>query len=79
MSSTGSGNFFKNEVFKNKYVWYAIVASLVLLFIAYQITIVGKTLDLSPMSGADWLIVIGMSFTSLIIIQISKALKIVKQ
>ena len=38
-----------------------------------------KTLDIFPMSVADWLIVIGMSFTSLIIIQISKALKIVRQ
>ncbi len=79
MSSTGRGNFFKNEVFKNKYVWYAIVASLVILFIAFQISIVRKTLDLSPMSVADWLIIIWMSFTSLIIIQISKALKIVQQ
>ncbi len=79
MSSTGSGKFFKNEVFKNKYVWYAIVASLVLMFIAYQIPIVQKTLHLIPMSGVDWLIIIGMSFLSLIIIQISKALKIIQQ
>jgi Ca2+-transporting ATPase len=79
MSSTGSGNFFKSEVFKNKFVWYAIATSLILVFISYQIPIVRKTLDIFPMSVADWLIVIGMSFTSLIIIQISKALKIVRQ
>ncbi len=79
MSSTGSGNFFKNEVFKNKYVWYAIGASLALLFISYQIRIIRETLDLLSMSVADWLLVIGMSFVSLIIIQISKALKIVRQ
>jgi Ca2+-transporting ATPase len=79
MSSTGSGSFFKNEVFKNKYVWYAIAASLVLLFISYQVAIIRKTLNLFPMSVGDWLIVIGMSFASLIIIQISKAFKIVSQ
>lgn len=79
MSSTGSGNFFKSEVFKNKYVWFAIAASLILVLISYQIPIVRKTLDIFPMSVADWLIVVGMSFASLIIIQISKALKIVRQ
>ncbi len=79
MSSTGGGNFFKNEVFKNKFVWYAIAASLILVFISYQIPIVRETLDLLPMSVSDWLLVIGMSFTSLIIIQISKVFKIVRQ
>ena len=79
MSSTGSGNFFKNEIFTNKYVWYAIGVSFVLLFVSYQVPIIRKALDIFPMSAEDWLIAIGMSLVSLIIIQISKTLKIVSQ
>ncbi len=79
MSSSGSGNFFKNEVFTNKYVWYATVVSFVLLFLSYQVTIVRKALDIYPMTAEDWLIVFGMSFVSLVLIQISKTFKIVSQ
>lgn len=79
MSSSGSGNFFKNEVFTNKYVWYATIVSFALLFLSYQVTIVRKALDIFPMSPEDWLISIGMSFVSLIIIQVSKTFKIVSQ
>jgi len=79
MSSKGSGNFFRNEIFTNKYVWYATVVSFVLLFVSYQIPIVRKALDIFLMSTEDWLISIGMSLVSLIIIQISKTLKIVSQ
>ena len=79
MSSKGSGNFFRNEIFTNKYVWYATAVSFVLLFVSYQIPIVRKALDIYSMSAEDWLIAIGMSLVSLIIIQISKTLKIVSQ
>jgi Ca2+-transporting ATPase len=79
MSSKSGGNFFKNEIFTNKYVWYAIAISFALLFISYQVPIVRKALDIYSMSSEDWLIAIGMSFASLIIIQISKAIKIVSQ
>lgn len=79
MSSSGSGNFFKNEIVTNKYIWYAMGASFALLFLCYQVTIIRKALDIYPMSYEDWLIAIGMSFASLVIIQISKALKIISQ
>lgn len=79
MSSKGSGNFFRNEIFTNKYIWYATVVSFVLLFLSYQVTIVRKALDVYSMSAEDWLITVGMSFVSLIIIQVSKTFKIVSQ
>ena len=78
MNSTGS-SFFRSEVVKNKYVWYATLVSVILIVLSYKIPIISKALDLGPMSGMDWLISIGMSVASLIIIQISKALKIIKQ
>jgi P-type Ca2+ transporter type 2C len=79
MNASGGGSFFKNEVITNKYVWYAIVISFALLFLSYQTNIVRQALDIFPMSKEDWLISIGMSFVSLIVIQISKYFKIVSQ
>ena len=78
MNSTGS-NFFKSEVMRNKYVWYAVVTCIILLFISYKVTVVREVLNIFSMSWADWMISIGMSFVSLILIQISKTFKIVRQ
>ncbi|HEY4653088.1 MAG TPA: HAD-IC family P-type ATPase, partial [Cyclobacteriaceae bacterium] len=78
MNATGS-NFFKSEVMKNRYVWYAVIACIVLLVISYNVTIIRDALDIYPMSKEDWLISGGMSFVSLIFIQIFKAFKIVRQ
>ena len=78
MSASGS-KFFKSEVMKNKYVWYAVIACIILLTASYQISVVRKALDIFPMSGEDWLISIAMSVVSLILIQISKSLNIIQQ
>lgn len=78
MNATGS-NFFKSEVMKNRYVWYAVIGCIVLLAISYNVTIIRDALDIYPMSKEDWLISGGMSFVSLIFIQIFKAFKIVRQ
>lgn len=72
-------NFFKSEVMRNKYVWYAVVACLILLAISYQITIIREALNIFPMTKEDWTIILGMSLASLIIIQVGKKLKIAKQ
>lgn len=78
MNATGS-KFFSSEVVKNRYVWYAVVACLVLLFISYQLEIVRKALDIFPMSSADWMISVSMSLLSLVAIQIVKSLKLARQ
>ena len=62
-----------------RYVWYAVLASLVLLFISYQIEVVRRALDIFPMSKEDWMISVGMSLLSLVVIQIVKSLKLVRQ
>jgi Ca2+-transporting ATPase len=78
MNATGS-NFFKSEVMKNKYVWYAVIACIVLLAISYKVTIIRDALDIFPMSKEDWMISAGMSLVSLIIIQAGKKLNMAKQ
>ena len=78
MNATGSG-FFKSEIVRNKYVWYAVGACLILLFISYQVTVIREALDIYRMSSEDWMIAIGMSFVSLVIIQVSKRFKIIIQ
>lgn len=78
MNATGS-NFFTSEVMKNRLVWYAVIACVVLLVISYQVPVVRKALDISPMSAEDWIISIGMSFVSLVLIQLGKSLKLAQQ
>lgn len=74
-----SRSFFKSEVIRNKYVWSAIVLSIIILVCIYNFELTRKVLSLYDMSVIDWFISIGAGFVSLIIIQISKKLKIVSQ
>ena len=76
----GNGTtFFNSEVFRNKYVWGAIALSVIILLGVYAIEPVRKVLSIYEMSVYDWLISIGASIVSLIIIQIGKKLKIAQQ
>ncbi len=77
--NASESKFFKSEVMRNKYVWYAVVACLILLAISYQITIIREALNIFPMTKEDWTIILGMSLASLIIIQAGKKLQIAKQ
>ncbi|MDO9001063.1 MAG: calcium-translocating P-type ATPase, PMCA-type [Bacteroidota bacterium] len=72
-------SFFKSEVFRNKYVWGAIALSVAILIGMYAIEPVRKVLSLYEMSANDWLISVGASVVSLIIIQVGKKLKIAQQ
>ncbi len=78
MGKTGT-NYFKSEVFRNRYVWLAIISSLIILIGLYLIEPVRTVLSIYPMSTADWMITISSAITAMVIIQIAKILKIVKQ
>lgn len=74
-----AASFFHSEVFRNKYVWGAIALSLIILLGIYAIEPARKVLSLYQMSVYDWIISIGASIASLILIQAGKKLKIVEQ
>lgn len=78
MGNTGT-SFFKSEVFRNKYIWYSIILSLLILLVMYLIEPIRKVLSIYHMSSEDWLITIAASFASLIIIQTAKTFNLVKQ
>ena len=75
----GSGPFFKSEVIKSKYVWYAVIASLVILIGLIQISFVRQALNIVPMTMREWIIILSASISSVIIIQVAKSLKLFKQ
>ncbi len=78
MGKTGT-NYFKSEVFRNRFVWLAILTSLAILLVLNFIEPVKKVLSIFPMSLADWIITISSALATTLIIQIAKTLKIVKQ
>lgn len=72
-------SFYQSEVIRNKFVWGAIALSVAILIGMYAIEPVRKMLSLYEMSASDWLISVGASFFSLVIIQIGKKLNIARQ
>lgn len=67
-------SFFRNEVTKNPYVWYAIFISLSLVLIAYLIPVVNEVLDLVPLQLDQLIVVLGFSLLSLVLSQTAKML-----
>ncbi|GAB3833930.1 hypothetical protein GCM10028895_53530 [Pontibacter rugosus] len=56
--------FFKSEVVKNKYVWYALAVCIVLVSTVYFIQPLRNILSIYAMSAGDWIISLGFSFLS---------------
>lgn len=77
MTHDSSISFFKSDVFKNKYIWYAVAICLFLTFGAYLIAPVAKSLSLSAPSFKDLLIMLGFSILSAIIIRLLKRVKVI--
>lgn len=71
-------SFFRSEVMRSKYVWGAIVTSIIILLGLYTIEPVRTVLSIYMMSVSDWLIISGASILSLVIIQIGKKTKLVQ-
>jgi len=74
----GNGPFFNNEVIKNKFVWYAITGSIIILIGVIQIPFVRQALNIVPMTFTEWVIILSAAFSSVIIIQVVKSLKLFK-
>jgi len=78
MNAKGT-NIFKSEIIRNKYVWYSILACLIILIGCYEIGPVRTALSLFPLTISDWTIIIVFSLSSLIVNQLGKVLNIIKQ
>jgi Ca2+-transporting ATPase len=74
-----SGPFFNNEVIRNKYVWYSVIASLLILMGVIQISYVREALNIVSMTLQEWIIILSASISSVIIIQVVKSLKLFKE
>ncbi len=69
--------FYKSDVFRNKYVWYALGVCIALTLGVYLIEPVAKVLSLSKPSFIDLGIMLGFSLLSLLVIQILKRWNII--
>ncbi|MFA7381440.1 MAG: cation-translocating P-type ATPase C-terminal domain-containing protein, partial [Bacteroidia bacterium] len=70
-------SFFKSEVFLNKYVWYALVLSLLIVLSVFFIPPARVALNVQPLKAEDWLLVIASALLSLLVIQILKRTNII--
>ena len=68
-------SFFKSEVFRNKYVWYASVSCIALSLLSYWVVPLRKVLDIYIYGWADWIIIFASAFASLFLIQLAKRMR----
>lgn len=67
--------FHKTEVFRNKYVWYAVASCIILAMMSYWIIPVRNVLLVTIYGWKDWSVVIVASFLSLFLIQLVKRMR----
>lgn len=65
-------SFTQSEVFRNKYVWYALLSSGIILLSVFFISPAREALNVQPLKLEDWLVVIASALISLLVIQILK-------
>lgn len=70
--------FIKSEIVRNKYIWIALIASVVILMICYLIAPIQRVLKLHTMSTIDWFISIGAGLISMILIRLLRVLNVIK-
>ncbi len=70
--------FFGSEIFRNKYIWGALISCLVVIIGCYHIPVISHALTVYRMSVHDWMIAVGASLVSMLIIQIMKKIDVVK-
>lgn len=70
-------SFFKSEVFRNRYIWYALLASVLILVAVFFIAPARKALNIQPLQVGDWLMIIFSAALSLLVIQILKRSKLI--
>jgi Ca2+-transporting ATPase len=67
--------FHKTEVFRNKYIWYAVAGCTIITMLSYWVIPLRKVLAVSIYGWADFSIVIFASFLSLFLIQLVKRMR----
>lgn len=78
MNASGS-SFFKSEIVRNKFVWYALAINIALLFALYEITPVRQVLAIYPLSVSDWFVIICFSVSGMLVNQVVKRIQFMKQ
>lgn len=71
-------SFFRSEVFRNRYVWYALLFSVLVLITIFFIAPAKRALNIQPLQTDDWFLVIASAALSLIVIQILKRTNIIQ-
>jgi Ca2+-transporting ATPase len=70
-------SFFKNEIFGNKYVWFALIICIAIMVVTYSIPGIRNVLMLVPINSYQLIIVLITSIAPVLIIQFLKKLKLV--
>ncbi len=78
MNSSGTG-FFTSEVMRNKYVWYALSACVLILALLYEIEPMRNVLSIYSLSLVDWSVIFSFSLMGMIANQMAKVLKTIQQ
>lgn len=74
--SSSKTSFFRSEVIKNKYVWYALALCALIIFLTFIIKPIGNAINIQTLAMPDLLVILISGLVSLILIQVLKKTRI---
>ena len=69
---TSKSSFFRSEVIRNKYTWYATSISILIIALMYTVPVIKEVLALYALTFSDWLFILAFSLLSTLINQIAR-------
>lgn len=74
----GKTAFFSSEIFRNKYVWLAIIASIGITLLSLVIPALSRALRVENMTAPDWYLATGFSLGSVLLVRILKKVQLIQ-
>lgn len=75
--ASAKASFFNNEVFRNRYVWLAMLSSLGITLLTLVVPALSRALRVESMTQLDWFLASGFSIGSVLVIRILKKLNLI--
>jgi Ca2+-transporting ATPase len=76
--ANAQSKFFTSEIFRNKYIWFALAISLGITLLALAIPALASALRIQNMAPLDWYLAIGFSLGSVVLVRLLKKLRVIE-
>jgi Ca2+-transporting ATPase len=76
--AAASSSFFTSEIFRNKYIWFALGISLGITLLTLVVPALAGALRVENMAPLDWYLAVGFSLGSVVLVRLLKKVRVIE-